>query len=81
MRDDVFEYRSIRTKEAARRGVRELLICFVLAVSLIYFTEFYSHPAEYRYFEETFILAVILGVPVSMIGWAIYRVLRFAFSK
>jgi len=81
MAQEIYELHSTRTKEVARLWVREILVFFVLTASLIFFTDYYSHPVEYRYFEDTFILAIALGVPGGVVVWSIYRVLRFAFGR
>jgi Mg2+ and Co2+ transporter CorA len=71
-----------RSKNTTRTAIRELAFFFVpLSVLWIFFGMYFRTPAQYRLFGEDVMVAVIAGVPIAFILWALYRLIRYAISR
>lgn len=74
-------YEVVQVRNGARRAVREILLFIVLSALVLFFTDYYNPPVQYRYLEGSIILSVILGVPIGIAVWLLYHILRFAIGR
>jgi hypothetical protein len=64
---------AFRAKEGARRIVREILVAAALTIAVLY--AFLSQPEGSHL---SIIGTIIYGIPIGIVLWLAYRVVRFA---
>lgn len=77
MSDYVFEVRSTRNREIVRRWLREILVFVALCSGFMFFR--YRNP--YENLGMDLLISLVLGAPLALALWGVYRVLRFALGR